>query len=232
MAAAVVQAVFADVAASPVSATLTTTAGNAVVVYVFGSAAFTQTAGDTLTADRSRNASGDLKTLYSNLNVAGGSTTYTFTNASGAMSMIVVEVSGLLTAAAFDASADTDFSIATTHSSGTTGTTAQADEFVLAGFHFDGSGSTGFTSLSNGFTLAISPASLTMGAGINQRCAVAYLITSSTGTFETTLTSDNAAGDAMIGTYKAAAAGAAVTYPMLERSARGIERGILIGEVR
>ena len=28
------------------------------------------------------------------------------------------------------------------------------------------------------------------------------------------------------------AAGASITYPMLERSARGIERGILIGEVR
>lgn len=201
-----VQTLFTNAAASPVSVTLTLTAGNAVLVSLLTYVVPTQTAGDTLTQDASAISGGDNLYLFSNLSVAGGSTTFTFTTASGAMSMWVTEVSGLATSAAFDQTANTTFSLAATRSTGTTPTTIQADEFLLGIMHGDTSGSNTLSSVSNGFTVPTN-GDRVGAAGGNARGAIAYKIVAATGAYETTFTmTDPESAHALIGTYKAAAA--------------------------
>ena len=112
--------------------------------------------------------------------------------------------------------------------SGATPTTTQADE-LLFGVLFVQSG-TETISAGASFTMRTQSAwgggSFVMG--VEDQVVAATGAYTATGSWVT----GNQTEGAIIVTYKAAAAGGAVTYPMLERSARGIERGILIGEVR
>ena len=198
------------------SVTLTLTAGNAVIVTLCADTSLaglgspTQSAGDTLafTCDNSLNP---YVAQYLNHAVAGGSTTFTFTWSNPQLvRLFVTEVSGLVTSSAFDKTAvdGAGTTNATTHSSGTTATTTQADEFALAAFNVDGSGTNTLSSLTNSFTVPTN-GNQNDGAGpISPKCVIAYKVLSAAGTVETTATfSDNTSGNGMVGTYKAAAAG-------------------------
>ncbi len=191
-----------------ISVTLTLTAGNGVVVTLMtpavGSASLVglaQTSGDTLLFAAGIDNSGTYQQQYSKTSVAGGSTTFTFTwGGATQASLYVTEISSLST---FDQSASTPFAITPTPSSGTTGALDQADEIAIATFNLDGSGSTAFTSVSNGFTV---PANGNhMGGGIvGGRSLLAYKVVADTSAVETTLTGDNMAVTGLVCMYRAA----------------------------
>ena len=191
-----------------ISATLTLTAGNAVVVNLLTysqAVTPTQTAGDTLTIRKDFVSGGLRINQYDSLSVAGGSTTFTFTFATvSAVRIFVTEISGLAKSAAFDVSADGGAdTTSTTHSSGTTATTAQANEICIAAMNSDGAGGSGSNTVSQSFTIPTNgDAPGTDSGGL--KSTLAYKIVSATGTFETTFTSLSTDGDAIICTYKAA----------------------------
>lgn len=205
---AIVQAVAAQGNSTAPSVTLTTTGGNAIIVVLMqnNSATPSQTAGDTVTSNFRWNDTGSTTTFLSNLNIAGGSTTYTFTITTSVWTIWGVEVSGLATTAAFDQSASTVQAAATTHSSGTTPTTTQASELCIAAFNGDGTGSSRtFSSWTNGFTTPTNGDQLTLTTGIVG--IIGTNIVAATGTYETTLTTTalyTATG--AIATYKGASA--------------------------
>ncbi len=211
MAADHVQTVWVEVlSATTMSATLTTTAGNAVILSFLGGSSLagmgtiSQDLGDTLTAGTPEdNSGGAYVRQYYATNVAGGSTTFrmNWTNTQFA-GMFVTEVYGLM-ASPMDQAASTTFaSGSATLSSGTTATLSQADEFALATFDFDGSGTTIFVSVSNGFT---APATgRQVGSGHFPKAVLAYKVLSGTSAVESTCTLDDpSSGHAVIGTYKA-----------------------------
>ncbi len=211
--------------AESISVTLTLTAGNGVVVSFISPnvglsalVGLAQTAGDTLTLATSLDGSGLYTAQYVKQTVAGGSTTFTFAwTGATAINMFVTEVTNLA-ASPFDQSASSGFSIATTKTSGTTGTLSQADEFVVATFNLDGSGSTSLTSVSNGFTVPTNGDQ--MGSGhLGGRALLAYKVVSTTAGVETTLTvSDTIAASAIIATYKSATTGSSSVSPSASSS--------------
>ncbi len=197
-----------NASAESISVTLTLTAGNGVVVtFISGGVGlgslggFAQTAGDTLTLAADINSGGTYQAQYYKKTVAGGSTTFTF-GWTGAtyIALYVTELSGL---DVVDVSASTALTSGTSVSSGTTATTAQADEIAIATFNLDGSGSTSFGSISNGFTIPTNGDNM---AGTAPRSLLCYKVLSATGAIETTLASgDGMAVTGLIATYKALA---------------------------
>lgn len=217
----------ADAAATSVSVTITLAAGNAVIVVLLTLIAPVQTAGATLTQDANNNQSGDNMYVFSRLNVAGGADTFTFTVASGGATIFATEVSGLLTSGAFNLKGpDQTLTTATTHSTGTTASTAQADEFLIAAMHCDGAGTTSFTSVSNSFIVPTNGNKL--GAGISDiRGIIAYRIVSAISTYETTFTTASVGAHAIIAAYKGtASAGRTAKNTEIPRGvAKGLNRG-------
>jgi hypothetical protein len=191
------------------SKTITLTTGNAVIVTLFwdtslaGVGTVNQTAGDTVALVASINHGGIYQAQYLCHSVAGGSTTFTFTwSGSTPSSIVVTEVSGLAASSAFDQTASNNSAVSATHTSGTTPTLSQADEFAYATWHGDSSGTTGFTSVSNGFTVPTNGSSLS-GASNGCRYVVAYKAVSATTAVESTLTmADNWFATGLIATYK------------------------------
>ncbi len=189
---------------SPVSVTLTLLAGSAVYVSIFldGGTAPVQTSGDAVTLRKSQEDSGVNQYQFnSDGPVVGGSTTFTFSYTGGGNARIfVTEVSNQQHGASgFDKAASTTTTTNATHSTGTTSTTTQAVEFVLAGFHFDGSVLTSSASMSNSFII---PTNGNQLAASVMPALIAYKEVAAVATYETTLTSDNGTGNGLIGTYK------------------------------
>lgn len=211
MALAHVQTITSAANDTTISATLTLTPGNAVIVTAIwdtslsGMDGLAQTAGDTLTERASLDDSGAFQQHYSNYSVAGGSTTFTFTwNSAQTARLFVTEISGMATSDAFDQSASATQTVATTHSTGTTGTLSQAAEICIASIHGDASGSTTLVGFSNGFTVPTNGDQLTTFP----KALLAYKIVSATDAVETTATTnDNLVGTGLISTYKAAGGG-------------------------
>ncbi len=225
MAAAHVQTAFHDAnPVSTISVTLTLTAANAVIVTLISGgvglgslSGLAQTAGDTLTLAGSLDNSGTYQAQYINYSVAGGSTTFTFTwTGATYMSLYAEEVSGLMAAGA-DQVASTVSAVSTTLSSGTTATLSQADEFALATWNLDGSGSTSLTSVSNSFTVPANGSQLSTAV---PRALLAYKVVSATTAVETTATlGDASTWTGLIVTYKAAATAPANSAQIIFRKA-------------
>ena len=202
-----VQTVTAEGASTSASVTLTTTAGNGVIVtllYNNNKAAvgtITQTSGDTVGSINVELDSGGTYTVQRNHdNVAGGSTTFTFTATSQTWRIYITEWSGQFKSGSFDKSAKTNQASTSTPSSGTTGTLSQSDEFAVAVWNGDSSGETTVTSYSNSFTSGNND----WGAGETLRGSTAWKVIAGTSGVQTTLTlGDPATVSALIGTYKA-----------------------------
>ncbi len=219
-------AVNSVLSATTISVTLTTTTNNAVIVTFMadtslpgltgGPAMGGNSAGDTL-AFCFEALVNPYMMQTANYAVAGGSTTYTYTWANAQnVTMFVTEVSGLLASSAFDQSAASGVTTATTHSTNTTGTLSQAAEFVLAAWNGDSSGTTALSgSPSNSFTIPTNGNLIDGNSTQFPKAVVAYLVVNATTGVESTLTTnDNLLGEGMVGTYKAAAGAAGTPFFM------------------
>lgn len=198
-------------AGTSISVSITTTAGRMVVVNIasyFAATNLTQTAGDTLT-QAFENTGNAIARQYYACNVAGGATTFTFTTtgtAGDALVLFVSEFSGNATTNCFDTSAQGSYvGSGAAVGTGTTGTTAQADEVAVAFLNAMGGGPTSVSSMSNSYTVPTNGDRLSVsGASYG---AVATLVLAATGTTTTTFTmADVNLGVAMVGTYKGGAA--------------------------
>lgn len=172
----------------------------------------TQTAGDTATVTSALMDSGGTYVIqYYVADIsATGSMTFTFSHNSVPWRIFITEISGQATSSLFDTWAGTTASFATTHSSGTTATLAQADEIAIAVFHADGSGTTNFTSATNGFTVPSNGNQLGSSVTV-PRALLLTKVTTSTSAVETTVTTDSMTSTGLVGTYKAAAVGGSPT---------------------
>ncbi len=188
-----------------------TTNGNLVVIVVASDATVADPPGFTL--DKSQvNSNGH---YHWSKTTAGGETTFTVTpNVSAAGVWYAAEISGLTATPTDQAVSTGSSSGATTRSTGTTGTTAQADELAIASF---GSSTVGgavtWGGETNGFAERIADQVTTTG-GSNVGLAVASLVLSATGTVECTATADGGQAPKSTGivvTYKVAAGGATVS---------------------
>jgi hypothetical protein len=203
------------VAAATVSAVLTGgVAGHGVIVTIMlnsslaGAGTVTQTTGDALTLTSAViDNGGTYQAQYRDDNISGTLNTYTFTWTNNTLATIfVTEVSGQKTSGSFDQFSSTTQTTATTHASGTTPTLSQAAEIAIASFNADSSGSTAFTSATNGYTVA----SNLIGSGVTGvRGIVLYLVTAATTATSTTITTDNVIMTGLIGTYEDAGSVAA-----------------------
>jgi len=170
------------------------------------------------TLDRTISGGGNRMQMRSTLNVGGGSTTYTFTNGNALLALYASEFSGLAIANAFDQNNATFLGAATSHPSGVTPNTIQADELLISAFNGDGSGATVISIPTDGGTWTLGDSN---GSDPNMISGVAFRIVAATGAYQGTWTlADPADGISIIGTYKAAAAAAAknpyVPYQQLQ----------------
>jgi hypothetical protein len=95
----------------------------------------------------------DTEIWYAN-NVSGASTTITITQAaSGYMSAVVAEYSGLATSGVLDKTASNYNSGSSTGDTGTTATTSQANELWIGGIGYDSYATSQLSSPTNGFTV-------------------------------------------------------------------------------
>jgi hypothetical protein len=191
-----------------ISVAITTTAGNMVVANIasyFSATNLTQTAGDTLT-QAFENTANAISRQYYDCSVAGGATTFTFTTtgtAGDALVLLVSEFSGNAATLCFDVSAQGSYvASGTAFATGTTGTTAQADEVAVAFLNTMGAGPTALNAVSNAYVVPTNGGLTNVGGSANY-AAVAYGILTATGTTTTTFTlADAVGGVAMVGTYK------------------------------
>jgi hypothetical protein len=213
-----------QISSTDVSVTLTTTAGNAVVVSIMsknhgkaGAGTFTQTSGDTLTVGTPlvEIDSSSYTFQVANYNVAGGSTTYTIhSTVSQVLCLFVAEFSGMATASAFDVSATQTQLTQAGITSGTTGTLAQADEVAVAAWNGDSTGGRTISSVSNSFT--VPTGGNLLNDGTNGPALMAYKVVAATTGVESTATCTGSwTAAALIGTYKAAGGGGAPTVKAL-----------------
>lgn len=151
---------------------------------------------------------------------ASNTVTATFSGNAQNRDINVVQYSGIATSSAFDQAAalNIDAGTPTSHTTNTTGTTAQADEVVI-GYFIAWNIATPYT------PSATSPYNLRR---VNTDSSfVADRIVAATGTYSVTASTTQAGQLAMmVRTFKAAAA-ASLTYPQLERRTRGEFRGQL-----
>ena len=168
--------------------------------------------------------------LFYTLSAKASVTTITANYPSASAGVIIVaEYSGLAAASALDTNSAQASGTGTTQTSNAITPTAGLNELLL-GYFFQNTNQDDFTATSPMSLVLNQNESLVSGANLG---ATDQLVASTTGSYTAGATTAGSVNwDAYIAAFKAAAAGAAVTYPMLERSARGIERGILIGEVR
>lgn len=131
--------------------------------------------------------------------IAGGTAAIVFTmsgRSGGPLAAIMLEVAGVDAASALDKTATASGTIETTFSSGTTATTAQANEFLVAGWAWSvGVYASGPT---NGFTR------LTAAAQGTALLEAGYKIVTATGDYESGMTVDTAGAlwTGAIATYK------------------------------
>lgn len=200
-------------------------AGSAIIVCcsLFGTSAFTvggcaDNRGGTYTRDVSNfdGAHSIGVAMYSAPNVAGGATTVTVSGlASGSYPTIAIfEVSGLLASAIFDVGASNTGSAAA-HPTGTTVTTAQADEIAFAVDTHGGGTST--PTINNSFTIPAAGQGLETNSA-NEPLGTAYKVLSATGTQTATWTWQNAQFASCIGTYKAASVVASLILNPIPRT--------------
>lgn len=193
----------------------TTTAHNTIFVFLNRdgdtSAATQSPVTDTLSSRVSVAGSGVGSATYTNYDVGGGSTAYTFTFTSTTWRIAACEFSGMdTTQTATDGTAGTlGFTSSPTPFTVTAGgATTNANDLIIADWNLNGSGSTSVVStLGNDASPWTRPASGTVITGGSVEFVIAYIIVSATGTYGCTLiTADGISGDATVGAYKAAAA--------------------------
>lgn len=182
---------------------------------------------NTTTAPTEQNA-GNAFVCYA-MNATGGATTVTVDYGTGFyVEGSVVEFSGMVTTSALDVQTSNSNAGSTTPTSGTTGTTSQANELVLVcvqvstsstNVGLDVPATTGYTNLH-----------VEQDSGSTIGHSSDYKIVSATGTQSAAwgTLSASEAWSAKIATFKEASAGG-VTLPMVERgktSGRGVNRGM------
>lgn len=191
--------------------TANVTAGSTIIVCVsafvnaqFAVNACTDSKGQTYTRDQSRSTSSKTVAIFSSPNVAAGATTITVTCPSSCfVTVAIFEFSGLATSAIADVGT-TNSGSSTSHSTGTTAATAQADELAIAvDTH---SGGTSTPTVSAGWTLSSAGQGLETDSD-NMPIATARRILSATGTQSATFTWQNAQYTAAIQTFKGAGGG-------------------------
>lgn len=196
------------------------TAGNLLVTACStdkDSGAWTPPSGFTIIPDAYNNIDVSLAMAYKV--AAGGETTITWTSAnSEEHNMWVGEYSGL-TSSPLDVyqDANSGTSNTATQSSGTTGTTAQADELAVAIFTVDSASIGGTPSYNNGFTQIQQLSDVNSG---NSVLWVATKVLSATGTVECTLTITGGSTDQMAGQVATFKAAAAATFAITARAYR------------
>lgn len=194
----------------PVTLSSPTTNGNYVVIVVVSDATVGTPSGFTL--DRNHVASNG-HYVFSKA-TTGGETVFTVTpNVSAAGVWYVAEISGLSASPLDQATSTGAGTTAPTRSTGTTGTTAQADEIAIASFGSSVVGSaTTWGAQTNSYSERITDQVTTTG-GSNVGLAVASRVLSATGTTECTATVDGGGSTKSTGivvTYRVAAAGVTV----------------------
>ena len=121
---------------------------------------------------------------YENAGAQSATGNFSATAAEQGMALVVAEYSGVLTASSLDQTVGYGDNTSTTaHVTGTTGTTTQANELVIAGI---GSGAGSYGTPTNGFTLVDQASE----AGTNALVAFLEKSVTSTGTQSTALTAD------------------------------------------
>jgi hypothetical protein len=217
------------------SKSITTTAGNSIVVFVVNTAptagfTITQTSGDATTATAAENDdSGQAWYVTCRVarNVAGGATTFTFTISDVNAMMFLVETTPL-NATSLDVFAIEASSAATTHAVGPTSAIADATELALA--VWEAGGSTASTpSVNNSFTIPTN--GNVMGAGVTDcRACLAYLdCTSAPSVTLTTTASVTALG--LLATFRLAGGGGPTTDQLAGIWAESTNSSIIIGRV-
>lgn len=222
MAAAVVQAKSAQSAGTgSVACAMASspTAGNLLVALcanntgtVFGTGAVTDTRSNTwnrVVTQAEAGLANNVAIFYAIAN-ASASLTVTLTAAGGTdfPTLAVYEVSGNDPTPS-DLSTGNQAATGTAHSTGTTGTTNQADEIVfVCDTH---AGGTSTPSVTVGYTLGTAGQGLETNSA-NQPLATAYKVVAATGTQTATFTWQNAGWSAVIATFKAAAGGAVTGF--------------------
>jgi hypothetical protein len=209
-----IQAVWNETAGADVelSATIDLSPGNTVVLGFQGGSSLagfggmSQTDGDALVGIIDHDNAGNLQRWYIAEAVAGGSTLFRLAwgNAQPA-GMFVLELAGL-TASPVDQSATQNFTSGSSCSSGTTGALADAIELAIAMFNLDGSGTTNFTSLTNGFAAPANGNQIGSGH-TGARAFLCSKVTAATDPVETTLNTDGAIYIASVVTFKLAGTG-------------------------
>jgi hypothetical protein len=197
------------------------TPGNALIVHLMRDgdvSAPTQTAGDTLTSRVNVQGSGERTTQYTNYNVTSAAT-YTFTFTATSWRLVVSEFSGLNTSqTTADASGTLIFTNAAALQITASGATTNANDLIIGGWNYDGSGSTTFVSAIDNDTVTnwTVPTNGKLFTGGIIEYAVAYRIVSSTGTYGCTVTTaDPSSANGVLGAYKAAAGGGPTTLPFM-----------------
>ena len=195
------------------SVTLTLGAGNGVLLGFQGGSSLagfggiSQTDGDALTPILTHNNSAILQILYLAESVSGGSTLFKFAwgNPQGA-GMFVMELAGLM-GSPFDQSAIQNAIFDTSTPSGTTPALSQASEIAIATWNLDGSGTTNFEGLENGFTIPTNGNQMLGGGHTGIKALTCYKVVSSTDPVETMMHTDGCVSTATIVTLKLASAG-------------------------
>src|SRR5574337_80952 len=192
-----------------VTATITCTAGNMMAVLASNDGARTFTVSDNNSNTWSQavhsstgNPSKEVADIWYAANINGGSTTVTIT-ASGTTVIVavVLEYSGMLTASPLDKTAThINTTITTSHASGTTATTSQANELLL-GLMSENTGSTSESITDPGSTT--NRLLETNGSSFNGVAGVERIV-AATGAYSFTWTTGDSVADAScIATFKA-----------------------------
>jgi hypothetical protein len=151
---------------------------------------------------------------------AGHTVTYNI-GTSAFPTICVLEVSGADVTSPKDQNAGTsnNAALANPHVTGTTGTTAQADELCVSGLTHDGGNSNTFTS-GNGYTQQAAQTNTS-----NMPGCIFTKVVSATGTQSDSFSlspNDSVRYGAVVGTYKAAAAGAPTSFLIPKSAARRV----------
>lgn len=201
---AYVQTAIADsTAGTATTASITMTGGNAIIValdnyystsaYVFSHTCSDGTNSYTKVFDKSDFANGGSSEVWVALNITGGSRTVSCSqSSSGQVTIRVMEFSGIKTSSAFDVSSGQEAG-STSFTSGTTSTTAQANELLIGSIavtNGNHSGGAGWTDLGQ----------YSAASGVNMQTS--YKIVSATGTYAYTGTTDTTISRVLIATFK------------------------------
>lgn len=173
--------------------------------------------------------------IFSSVNVAAGTHTVT-PQANTAHQQCLSEFSGLVTTTLLDVGANNSSTVQhTSLATGTTGTTAQADELVLIGHSMGASaGSTdvGYTDPVSGFTTLFKQPDDATSVAVLQAYKVVASVGTQTATFNWTASEVSMVSQAVIATFKAAAGGGPTRAPHLLLLGVGLVRCLAVLRLR